>query len=129
MINMKDTNKEIKDFKKEWEEKADEVLISDFVDWAGQISKEENFNTNLKKQRHPCNWFWTSIVVLWDGRVVPCCKDCDAKLVLGNLNKQTIKEVWNGKRFREIRKQQIRGKFANKLCYNCHEAVGRPLFK
>ncbi len=127
MINMKDTKNEISDFKKEWKSKVDEVIITDFVDWAGQISNEENLEgVEIKKQKYPCKWFWTSIVVLWDGRVVPCCKDCDARLVLGDLKKNTIKEIWNSKRFKEIRKQQIKHKFKNPLCYNCDEAIGKP---
>ena len=39
---------------------------------------------------------WRSVVVLWDGTVVPCCRDADAGLVLGNLRHQTLEEIWRG---------------------------------
>jgi radical SAM protein with 4Fe4S-binding SPASM domain len=130
MINMKDTTKEIENFKKEWTNKADEVLITNFVDWAGQISNEENVSgATIESQKYPCKAFWTSIVVLWDGKVVPCCKDCDGRLVLGDLNKQSIREIWNNKSFKKIREDQIKHKFKSPLCYNCHEAVGKPTKK
>jgi len=127
IIKMKDTLNEIEDFKKEWEGKVDEVIVTNFVDWAGQITNEENVSDAIiKEQEYPCKFFWISLVVLWDGRVVPCCKDCDAKMVLGNLNNQTIDEIWNGEKMREIRKQQIKHNFKNPLCYNCDEAIGKP---
>ena len=119
MINMKETTNEIEDFKKEWKNKVDEVIITEFMNWAGQIGDEERINEiTIKKQINPCKWFWTNIVVLFDGRVTPCCRDCDAKLIMGDLNKNTIKEIWNGKKYKEIRKQQIMDEYNNPLCCN-----------
>jgi hypothetical protein len=39
---------------------------------------------------------WTSMSVLWDGRVVTCCMDSNGVQVLGDLNSQSVQEVWNG---------------------------------
>ncbi len=46
---------------------------------------------------------WRSVVVLWDGRVVPCCKDADAKLVLGDLRHQSLEQIWQGPAARALR--------------------------
>jgi hypothetical protein len=43
-----------------------------------------------------CYFPWTSMSVLWDGRVVTCCMDSNGVQVLGDLNTQTVQEVWNG---------------------------------
>jgi hypothetical protein len=43
-----------------------------------------------------CYFPWTSMSVLWDGRVVTCCMDSNGVQVLGDLNSQSIEEVWNG---------------------------------
>ena len=43
-----------------------------------------------------CYFPWTSMSVLWDGRVVTCCMDSNGVQVLGDLNFQTVQEVWNG---------------------------------
>jgi radical SAM protein with 4Fe4S-binding SPASM domain len=45
---------------------------------------------------HLCSFPWRSVVVLWDGRVVPCCRDADAEVVLGDLNRQELSEIWQG---------------------------------
>jgi radical SAM protein with 4Fe4S-binding SPASM domain len=42
----------------------------------------------------PCWLPQTSVVVLWDGRVVPCCHDYDGQVVLGDLSTQTLADVW-----------------------------------
>ncbi|HWQ69494.1 MAG TPA: SPASM domain-containing protein [Patescibacteria group bacterium] len=43
-----------------------------------------------------CYFPWTSMSVLWDGSVVTCCMDSNGVQVLGDLNSQSVQEVWNG---------------------------------
>jgi radical SAM protein with 4Fe4S-binding SPASM domain len=52
-----------------------------------------------------CSKPWTSFEVEHDGTVMPCCM---AKVACGNINRNSIGEVWNGEGFREFR-----GKMAN----------------
>ena len=51
----------------------------------------------------PCRLPQTSVVVLWDGRVVPCCHDYDGDVMLGDLTEQTLAEVWQGAAARQFR--------------------------
>jgi hypothetical protein len=50
-----------------------------------------------------CYFPWTSMSVLWDGRVVTCCVDSDGVQVLGDLNFQSVLEVWNGPELSGVR--------------------------
>ena len=43
-----------------------------------------------------CFYPWTAMSVLWDGRVVTCCMDYNGVQVMGDLNSQTVLEIWNG---------------------------------
>lgn len=61
----------------------------------------------------------SSVVVLWDGRVVPCCHDYDGDVVLGNLSVQTLDEIWNSKAARRFQTQSD----DTELCRKC--AAGR----
>jgi hypothetical protein len=54
------------------------------------------YNRMRKKIVSVCYFPWTSMSVLWDGRVVTCCMDSNGVQVLGDLNSQTVKEVWMG---------------------------------
>ena len=39
-----------------------------------------------------------------DGNVVPCTQISNNELVLGNVNENTLEEIWNGKKYKELRK-------------------------
>lgn len=60
------------------------------------------------------------IMVLWDGRVSICCFDGEGKEILGDLSKQTIREMYNGERawkFRNAHATGGRGQLP--LCKDC----------
>jgi MoaA/NifB/PqqE/SkfB family radical SAM enzyme len=54
------------------------------------------YNRLGKKIVSVCYFPWTSMSVLWDGRVTTCCMDSNGVQVLGDLNVQSVEEVWNG---------------------------------
>ena len=132
IINMKETKEEIEDFKKKWSVKGvDKILVKPFIQWDGSIDEINKLaedsqlaKSHRNKQDYTCFWPWSRLVVLWDGRVVPCCYDYDAKVVLGDLNKQTLKEVWNSKEMQNFRKLNLNKFPKNHLCEKCHEKEG-----
>lgn len=59
-------------------------------------------------------------MVLWDGRVSLCCFDGEGEEILGDLNTQTIREVYNAGRALEIRMAHAEGRRGDiPLCRNC----------
>lgn len=87
----------------------------------------------MAKQRtlsqFPCYYPWHSISITWDGKVVPCCRDFDASMILGDLNRQSIAQVWNGPRMQDIRRRFIHGRSIGRPCETCEEAsleIGLP---
>ncbi|MFT3765762.1 MAG: radical SAM/SPASM domain-containing protein [Minicystis sp.] len=67
-----------------------------------------------------CSYPWRSVVVLWDGRVVPCCRDDDARLVLGDLKVESLAQIWRGPKAVELRRQHRTGDVAEgHLCHGC----------
>lgn len=69
---------------------------------------------------YPCAFVWTYLMVLSSGDVVPCCIDYDGSIILGNLNKQSIEEIWNSEEFKNMRALHLnrRGEMI-KLCQDC----------
>jgi radical SAM protein with 4Fe4S-binding SPASM domain len=47
-----------------------------------------------------------------DGNVVPCTQISNNELVLGNVNENTLEEIWNGPKYEELRKMHVTGKFS-----------------
>ena len=38
------------------------------------------------------------LVVLWDGRVIPCCVDYNANLMIGSVQNDTIPNLWKNEK-------------------------------
>jgi hypothetical protein len=51
-----------------------------------------------------CFYPWAALSVLWDGRAVTCCMDYNGVQGVGDLNFQTVEEVWNGPALSAVRK-------------------------
>lgn len=64
---------------------------------------------------------WSSCVVSWDGKVLPCCFDKDADYQLGNLRNETMPAVWKGRWANGFRKMILRNRASCDICNNCSE--------
>lgn len=70
-----------------------------------------------------CWKMWHSCVITWDGLVVPCCFDKDAEYQLGNLKKNTFKEVWQDKPYKVFRNSLTNSRAEIEMCKNCTEGT------
>lgn len=68
-----------------------------------------------------CWRLWQSCVITWDGLVVPCCFDKDATHQLGDLKKQSFRELWQGEAYQHFRSQILLGRDQIEICTNCTE--------
>jgi radical SAM protein with 4Fe4S-binding SPASM domain len=78
-----------------WKKAGAGVKIRPKVSWAGQIEAP-----NLvmdEKDRWPCYWAMRTLSITDTGKVVTCAVDLDAKFVAGDVNHQSLREIWNGK--------------------------------
>ena len=65
-----------------------------------------------------CEFPWTSLTVMAEGNVVPCTQISNNEIVLGNINEQSLEEIWNSEKYKEFRKMHITGKFPKG--HKCH---------
>ena len=70
-----------------------------------------------------CWRMWSSCVVTWDGVVVPCCFDKDAKHPLGDLKTQSFKELWGSVKYQNFRHSVLRSREEIDICKNCSEGT------
>jgi radical SAM protein with 4Fe4S-binding SPASM domain len=102
---------EVEMFKKMWGRRA---KFGDFVNWAG--ARHDPFEKTGEKI--PCPQVLSKMSILWDGRVCLCCFDYDGKMVLGDLNKESLREIWA--RARAIRNRHKKLDFNMPLCKDCN---------
>ncbi len=131
LITMNANINEAKAFREEWTaEKPSEIFIRPFGVWAGnqeikKLAKTE-YRAEQNKVRQHCYYFWKSVIVRWNGEVVPCCRDYDNRVVLGNMNNQSLSEIWKGNPIKELRKAHLNQDFNNGLCNNCNGYLITP---
>jgi radical SAM protein with 4Fe4S-binding SPASM domain len=116
-----DCNKdEKKDFIEFWKKQGAIIKIRPKVSWAGQIDAPNLLLDN--KDRWPCHWAMQTMSITDTGKVVTCAVDLDAKFVAGDVNEQSLKEIWNRK-LKELRRLHTI-KFFEGLpdhCRNCKD--------
>ena len=70
-----------------------------------------------------CWKMWSSSVITWDGRVLPCCFDKDAKYQMGNINQQSFAEIWSGEKYDQFRSAILKSRADIDICRNCTEGL------
>lgn len=68
-----------------------------------------------------CWRMWSSTVLTWDGIVVPCCFDKDAKHQLGKLASNPFKNIWKSDKYKSMRKNILTARQEIDICKNCSE--------
>jgi hypothetical protein len=95
-----DNSEEERAFIEHWRTIADKIHVTDLHNWAGTLNRESDV-------RYPCYRQWLTFTVLWDGRVSLCCADFDGRVVLGDMRTATIREVWEGEAYRQVRREHL----------------------
>lgn len=73
----------------------------------------------LKNSKHFCMMPWTHMHLWPAGTTYPCCMS-DPEFPIGNTQKQSLQEIWNGKELRNIRMNMLQDK-PSKECRRCYE--------
>jgi len=116
-----ETKKQINIFIKKWSKIVDAVNVGKTnlsrVSVEPKIKKKET----IKHEYCPCTEIYQKLSVDWDGKVSCCCSDWDRFMTVGDVNKQTLKDIWNKsnqlKVFRKMLDNMEHGKLP--MCRNC----------
>ena len=68
-----------------------------------------------------CWKLWHACVITWDGLVVPCCFDKDARHKMGDLKSLSFKKIWKGDIYNGFRAKLLEGRNQIDICTNCTE--------
>ena len=96
LVSFDENRKEISLLKEKWKGRVDSVIVTHYHNWASENTGKMSMKQRLQKTV-PCARLWKTITVLWDGRVALCCLDYDGEVILGDLKKETLQQIWKGK--------------------------------
>jgi radical SAM protein with 4Fe4S-binding SPASM domain len=89
-----------------------------------RYQKEADGKYSIKNSLEDQCWkMWSSCVITWDGKVVPCCFDKDATHRLGELKDMNFHSIWQGEAYQKFRGQLLNGRKNIDICKNCSEGT------
>jgi len=71
------------------------------------------------RPRNYCEWIYSTMTVQANGDVVPCCRDPKGCWPLGNVFKDNAYSIWNGEKYRQMRRQVATAQRGLWLCSLC----------
>ncbi len=84
--------------------------------------KDGTFALKYKTGNH-CWRMWSSSVLTWDGKVVPCCFDKDAQHIIGSVEEQDFNTIWNSSKYKNFRNAILNNRNGIDICQNCSEGA------
>lgn len=75
------------------------------------------------KLEDKCWKMWNSCVITWDGQVIPCCFDKDARHSFGNVNDQPFEQIWYSNSYQNFRNSLLTSRSEIEICKNCTEGL------
>jgi len=117
------SQEEIEDAKKLFLQFADAIGFQQYIDPRKEIGKDKTYPSGYKSD-FVCQQPFTRLSIIEDGRVSPCCLDYDQGLVIGDLNKQSLQEIWESNELKKIRQISKDGEFYKiPTCATCERAI------
>lgn len=110
MIELPENASEKEDFKKTWGSLAKFCFCKNWLGYNNEKNKDD--------PKIPCYYLRNYIAVLWDGRVALCCMDYEGKVIIGDLNKESLRDIWT--KLAPLRKRQRYLDFDMPLCRDCN---------
>ncbi|MEK7665090.1 MAG: radical SAM/SPASM domain-containing protein [Patescibacteria group bacterium] len=103
-----------KKFLEIFDDKCDQIYIENLVPMWPQLDTDyfvDEFRWGGGKviKRQVCAQIFKGVQVQADGDVVPCCVDWKRINILGNINKNSLSEIWKGEKLKELQIKHLTG--------------------
>ena len=115
-INRHETEEFIKKFSK----------LVDYIDIQG-FSSYYDRNLDLipkdaKKAEYKCSAPWRELIIRANGDVLPCCTFYGYEIVVGNVYETSLKDIYQGKLVKQLRKEFKEGVYTLPVCQACTDS-------
>jgi len=121
-VEQMDNRHELESFRSFWAEKADVVYVREYHRHHNMIENNGRIQAaEPEKRRWPCPYLWNRMSIHHDGRVRFCELDWRAEHMVGNVQTQSLKEIWRGEALSKLRQQHIEGTIEHSYCNDCED--------
>lgn len=112
---------ELEAFKEYWVDKVDYVSIQRYVP-ISPFDDERSYaiSDSPIEGKQSCSYPFESLFIHGDGLVVPCASHRAKHIAVGNINNDTIYNIWHSQGMKELREAHMSGDLScTKLCDTC----------
>lgn len=113
---------------------CDRIFIEDLAPIWPLFDIEQRTGINLKEnegqyhqlleQKDICTYIFYAMAINSDGTVSACCPDWDQKLIVGDVKKESLQQIWNSEKMNTLRRQHLEGcRCDNNVCSNCGHLI------
>tara|TARA_R110002074_G_scaffold262734_1_gene434853 strand:+ start:731 stop:1879 length:1149 start_codon:yes stop_codon:yes gene_type:complete len=92
-------------------------FFTKIVDQVAAVAMENRWDTYANElhpeETAPCEYLWQRMYVWFDGKCNPCDVDYKSYLKVGDVNKRSIKDIWNGELYKKLRNDHYNKKRNN----------------
>ena len=134
IIDMEPTKHEVEKFVSYWKPLADKVDVNHYNTWL-DTQEDLNYDDQHQRSKHQnklqqskqnsfdfaCTHPWDEVVIGADGRVGLCCLDYELKEEIGDIKKNTLQEIWQGKVMTDYRNKLLNLNYSSiNSCKDCN---------
>jgi len=117
MVRTELNKHQVADFQKMWQGIADDIRVSDVTNRGQGDSLQVGDQVSIA--RTVCPQPWQRMMISCEGKVLMCCSDWFEKIPLGDIKENSLREIWNSKRLKEIRKRLKKLDYNFEPCQSC----------
>jgi len=114
---------EASQFKKMWEDKVDLVSFSYFYNPFIGTNRYEEIEKKYRVEGYrpdACTEPYQRLFIFNNGNVAPCCSMFGGNLIVGNIYKDSIYDIWNYGKAKSLRKNMREGGYGGEICKKCY---------
>lgn len=95
---------------------ADEIYIENLVNLWPEVTSNlgiesgHRFDGGDLNNVKVCPQIFKSMQINSDGRVIPCCIDWKGINIIGDVNNESLNDIWNGEKLKNLRNKHLEGK-------------------
>lgn len=116
MVVMPTNAHEVEEYTSFWLPIVGIVGYGEWVVHSSSHGEVEDYNPDFV-----CSQPFQRMFIMYDGVCTPCCVDDGRGYVLGNVTKNTVKEVWHGDIYKKLRDAQTSGNYKDiDICKRCY---------
>jgi radical SAM protein with 4Fe4S-binding SPASM domain len=79
------------------------LMFHRYHEWGGSVP----FRHGAEDVTKACTFAYSALVVMWNGQVLPCTRDGERSLTIGDTRTESLLGIWNGTRAQELRRKHL----------------------